>query len=120
MKKRLLLLPNFASTQGFIKLANDDWQRRLIGKFGAVGEGIFSTVVAAGDGCIKLNSKYIVLKSQLAANQQHDQEFLEAYPSFDYPKTLSEARTRVEAEESRMRLEAPMQPGKWCRRIRIL
>ena len=60
-----------------------------------------------------LNSKYVALKSQLAANQQHDQEFLATYPSFDYPKNLSEARDRVEAEESRMDSENPVQPGKY-------
>ena len=55
-----------------------------------------------------LNSKFRSLKSQLAANQNHDPEFLAAHPSFDYPKTLYEARARVEAEESRMNSENPV------------
>ena len=36
------------------------------------------------------------LKSQLASSQQRDQELLDMYPSFDYPKTLCDARARVE------------------------
>ena len=60
-----------------------------------------------------LNSKFRSMKSQLAANQNHDRGFLDAYPTFDYPKSLHEARDRVEAEESRMDSENPVQPGKY-------
>ena len=35
-----------------------------------------------------LNSKFRSMKSQLAANQNHDREFLAAYPTFDYPKLI--------------------------------
>ena len=54
------------------------------------------------------------MKSRLAQAQEHSQEFLLSNPSFDYPHTLSDAKVRIENEESRIESEKPKQfkPGK--------
>ena len=96
--------------QYFQRFTNTYWNRNS--KYTAAQE------ISERDACRKLveglNTKFNSMKSRLAQGQEHSNEFLLSNPSFDYPHTISDAKIRIENEESRIDSEKPKQfkPGK--------
>ena len=58
-----------------------------------------------------LSSKLHSVKSRLAQAQERPLESLLSDPSLDYPHALSDAKARVESEESRIEAEKPKRAG---------